>query len=47
MIKITFPDGTIKEFKKGTTSSEIAASISSSLVKTLLIGYWIENLYQI
>ena len=38
MIKITFPDGTIKEFEKGTTSSEIAASISSSLVKKCIIA---------
>ena len=28
MIKITFPDGTIKEFAKGTTAFEIASSIS-------------------
>ena len=31
MIKITFPDGTIKEFAKGTTAFEIASSISPRL----------------
>lgn len=36
MIKITFLDGSIKEFKKGTTALEIAASISVSLVKKCL-----------
>ena len=32
-MKITFPDGTNKEFKKGTHAYEIASSISSSLAK--------------
>ena len=31
MIKITFPDGTVKEFAKGTTAFEIATSISPRL----------------
>ena len=31
MIKITFPDGTVKEFAKGTTAFEIATSISARL----------------
>jgi threonyl-tRNA synthetase len=33
MIKITFPDGTAKEFKKGITSLEIAEQISPRLAK--------------
>ena len=28
MIKITFPDGNVKEFAKGTTAYQIAESIS-------------------
>ena len=28
MIKITFPDGNVKEFEKGTTAYQIASSIS-------------------
>ena len=33
MIKITFPDGTIKEFEKGITALQIAQGISSRLAK--------------
>lgn len=33
MIKITFPDGNIKEFESGVTTFEIAKSISPSLAK--------------
>lgn len=36
MIKITFPDGSIREFKKGTTSMQIAESISSRLAQDVL-----------
>ncbi|MGM8215565.1 threonine--tRNA ligase [Bacillaceae bacterium W0354] len=38
MIKITFPDGNIKEYPKGTTTEEIAGSISSGLKKQSLAG---------
>lgn len=38
MIKITFPDASVKEFKKGTTPSEVASSISSSLVKKCVVA---------
>ena len=38
MIKITFPDGSIKEFELNTTPSQIASSISSSLVKKCVIA---------
>lgn len=36
MIKITFPDGSVKEFEKGITGREIAKSISSRLAKEVL-----------
>lgn len=38
MIKITFKDGIIKEFPKHTTPSDIAASISSSLLKSAFVA---------
>ena len=38
MIKITFPDGAIKEFPKGITVKEVAESISKSLAKKALAG---------
>ena len=36
MIKITFPDGTVKEFEKGISALEIAQGISSRLAKEVL-----------
>ena len=36
MIKITFPDGNVKEFEKGTNSLQIAESISSRLAQDVL-----------
>jgi threonyl-tRNA synthetase len=36
MIKITFPDGAIREYAKGTTALEIAASISEGLAKKVI-----------
>lgn len=38
MIKITFPDGTVREFEAGATTFEIAESISKSLAKKALAG---------
>ncbi|GGI64604.1 threonine--tRNA ligase [Enterococcus alcedinis] len=38
MIKVTFPDGAIKEFDAGITTKEIAESISKSLAKKALAG---------
>ena len=38
MVKITFPDGAVKEFPKGTTTEDIAASISPGLKKKALAG---------
>ncbi len=36
MIKITLPDGSVKEFEKGVTSHEIAMSISEGLARNVL-----------
>ena len=36
MIKITFPDGAVREFESGVTTFEIAQSISNSLAKKAL-----------
>jgi len=38
VVKISFPDGAVKEFPKGTTTEDIAASISSGLKKKALAG---------
>lgn len=38
MIKIIYPDGSIKEFEPGITPKEIASGISSSLVKKCIIA---------
>ncbi|WP_309305969.1 TGS domain-containing protein, partial [Bacillus cereus] len=37
-MKITFPDGAVKEFDAGITTAEIAAGISKSLAKKALAG---------
>ncbi|WP_370621819.1 threonine--tRNA ligase [Bacillus sp. JCM 19034] len=37
-IKLTFPDGSVKEFEKGTTTEDVAASISPGLKKKALAG---------
>ncbi|KRM96620.1 threonyl-tRNA synthetase [Liquorilactobacillus aquaticus DSM 21051] len=39
-IKITFPDETIKEFDKGITTEDIAKTISTSLAKKAVAGYF-------
>ncbi len=38
MIKITFPDLSVKEFNKGVTPLEVATSISSSLAKKCIVA---------
>ncbi|UOY94261.1 threonine--tRNA ligase [Ectobacillus sp. JY-23] len=38
MLKITFPDGAVKEFALGTTTEDIAASISPGLKKKAIAG---------
>ena len=35
-IKITFPDGAVKEFNEGITALEIAGQLSNSLPKKVL-----------
>ncbi|MBR9923356.1 MAG: TGS domain-containing protein, partial [Bacteroidetes bacterium] len=36
MIKITFPDGNVREYEAGTTAMEIAQSISEGLARNVL-----------
>ena len=36
MIKITFPDNSVREYPKGTTAMQIAESISSRLAQEVL-----------
>ncbi|HPZ88353.1 MAG TPA: TGS domain-containing protein, partial [Flavihumibacter sp.] len=36
MIKISFPDGAVREYAPGTSSMEIAKSISEGLARKLL-----------
>ena len=38
LMKISFPDGAVKEFTKGTTTEDIAASISPGLKKKAIAG---------
>lgn len=38
MVKITFPDGIVREYRQGTTVKEVAASISNSLKENALAG---------
>lgn len=37
MVKITFPDGSIKEFERGVTGLQVAESISKSLAKSAMV----------
>ena len=36
MIKVTFPDGSVREYENGTTGMQIAESISSRLAQEVL-----------
>ncbi|RBP93906.1 threonyl-tRNA synthetase [Cytobacillus firmus] len=38
VVKVSFPDGAVKEFPKGTTTEDIAASISPGLKKKAMAG---------
>lgn len=38
MIKLTFPDGAVKEFAKGTSTDDVALSISPGLRKKPMQG---------
>ncbi|WKA56179.1 threonine--tRNA ligase [Planococcus shixiaomingii] len=44
MIQLTFPDGAVKEFERGTTTEDVAQSISPGLRKKALAGKVGENL---
>lgn len=46
-LKITFPDGAVKEFPKGTTTEDIAASISPGLRKKAIAGKVNGNMYDL
>ena len=47
MIKITFPDGSQKEFNKGVEVIEIAKSISISLAKKVIAAKFNDDLIEI
>ena len=47
MIKITFPDGSVKEFESGINSEKIAETISSSLAKKCIIAKVNGELYDL
>lgn len=47
MIKLTFPDKSIKEYEKGITPFEIAQSISISLAKRIKVATINEDLYEL
>ena len=44
VVQITFPDGAVKEFSKGVTTEEIAASISPGLKKRAYAGKFNDEL---
>jgi threonyl-tRNA synthetase len=47
MIKITFPDGSVKDYQKGISIEGIAGDISSSLKKKSVAGYVNGDLYDL
>ncbi len=47
MIKITFPDKSVKEFNEGVTPFEVAASISQGLARDILVASVNEELWDI
>ncbi len=47
MIKITFPDGNVKEFEKGVTAYQIAASISPRLANDVLCASVGDQVYDL
>ncbi|MGN1385501.1 MAG: threonine--tRNA ligase [Bacillus sp. (in: firmicutes)] len=47
MLKITFPDGNVKEFARGTTTEDIAGSISPGLKKKSIAGKLNGELYDL
>jgi threonyl-tRNA synthetase len=47
VVKISFPDGAVKEFPRGTTTEDIAASISPGLKKKAIAGKWNSQLFDL
>ena len=47
MIKITFPDGNVKEFEKGTTAYQIASGISPRLANDVLCASVNDQVYDL
>ncbi|WP_110927181.1 threonine--tRNA ligase [Bacillus massiliglaciei] len=47
LLKISFPDGSVKEFDKGITTEEIAFSISPGLKKKAIVGKFNGELYDL
>jgi threonyl-tRNA synthetase len=47
VVKVSFPDGAVKEYPKGTTTEEIAASISPGLKKKSLAGKFNGQMYDL
>jgi threonyl-tRNA synthetase len=47
VVKISFPDGAVKEFPRGTTTEDIAASISPGLKKKAIAGKWNGQMYDL
>ncbi len=47
MIKITFPDDSIKEFAPGTSGSDIAASVSEGLRRSAVAYKLNEKIYDL
>ena len=45
MINITLPDGTVKQFEKGTTALQIASSISEGLARNVLSAFVNEEVW--
>ena len=47
MIKVTFPDGSSREYAKGTTAFQIAESISPRLAADVLVASVNNNIYEL
>jgi threonyl-tRNA synthetase len=47
VVKISFPDGAVKEFQVGTTTEDIAAAISPGLKKKAIAGKWNGQLFDL
>jgi threonyl-tRNA synthetase len=47
VVKISFPDGAVKEYPRATTTEDIAASISPGLKKKAIAGKWNGQMYDL